>query len=119
MPARLLYWARALDDVIYRDELMATLLGDSVDVRLTLTREQPEGWRGEGWRGRDGGGGMAGERTDMELLQEVTWPPRERPLVYVCEPTPFVEKATISLIALGHEPGRVRVLHEAFGPTGV
>ena len=65
---------------------------------------------GEGWRGRG---------TDMELLQEVTWPPRERPLVYVCEPTPFVEKATISLIALGHEPGRVRVLHEAFGPTGV
>jgi hypothetical protein len=41
----------------------------------------------------------------MELLQEVTWRPRERPLVYVCGPTPFVEKATISLIALGHEPG--------------
>jgi ferredoxin-NADP reductase len=53
----------------------------------------------------------------MELLQEVTWPPRERPLIYVCGPTPFVDKATFSLIALGHEPGRV--LHVAFGPTGV
>ena len=97
--------ARALDDVINRDELMANVFGDSVDIRFTLTREQPEGWRGwERW-------------TDMELLQGVTWPQRERPLVYVCGPTPFVEKATISLIALGHEPGRV--LHEAFGPTGV
>ena len=105
VPARLLYWARALDDVIYRDELMANVFGDSVDIRLMLTREQPEGWRGwERW-------------TDMELLQEVTWPARERPLVYVCGPTPFVDKATTSLIALGHEPGRV--LHEAFGPTGV
>ncbi len=105
VPARLLYWARALDDVIYRDELMANVFGDSVDIRLTFTREQPKGWRGwERW-------------TDMELLQEVTWPPRERPLIYVCGPTPFVDKATFSLIALGHEPGRV--LHVALGPTGV
>jgi ferredoxin-NADP reductase len=43
VPARLLYWARALDDVIYRDELMANVFGDSVDIRFTLTREQPEG----------------------------------------------------------------------------
>jgi ferredoxin-NADP reductase len=35
----------------------------------------------------------------------------------VCGPTPFVDRATFSLIALGHEPGRV--LHVAFGPTGV
>jgi ferredoxin-NADP reductase len=27
VPARLLYWARALDDVIYRDELMANVFG--------------------------------------------------------------------------------------------
>jgi ferredoxin-NADP reductase len=105
VPARLLYWARTLDDVIYRDELTANPFGDVVDIRFTLTREQPEGWRGwERW-------------TDMELLQEVTWPPRERPLIYVCGPTPFVDRATFSLIALGHEPGRI--LHVAFGPTGV
>jgi len=105
VPARLLYWARTLDDVIYREELMANGFGDSVDIRFMLTREQPEGYRGwERW-------------TNMELLQEVTWPPRERPLVYVCGPTQFVEKATFSLIALGHEPGRV--LHEAFGRTGL
>jgi len=105
VPARVLYWARTLDDVIYRDELTANAFGDVVDIRFTLTREQPEGWRGwERW-------------TDMELLQEVTWPARERPLIYVCGPTPFVDRATFSLIALGHEPGRV--LHVAFGPTGV
>jgi hypothetical protein len=55
--------------------------------------------------------------TDMELLHESTRPPRERPLAYVCGPRPFVEKGTISLIALGYEPGRV--LRVARGPTGV
>ena len=105
MPRDSWYWARALDDVIDRDELMANVFGDSGDIRFTLTREQPEGMAG--W----------GRWTDMELLQEVTWPPRERPLVYVCGPRPFVEKATFSLIALGHEPGSV--IHEVFGPTGV
>ena len=48
VPVRLLYSARALDDVIYRDELMVNAFGDSIDIRFTLTREQPEGWRGCG-----------------------------------------------------------------------
>ena len=44
------------------------------------------------------------------------WPPAERPLVYVCGPTAFVEVAADALVALGHDPGRIRT--ERFGPTG-
>ena len=72
---------------------------------ITLTREQP--------RGLDR---ATGGRIDAELLAEVAWPPDERPLVYVCGPTGFVEAAASGLVELGHEPGRIRT--ERFGPTG-
>jgi ferredoxin-NADP reductase len=39
----------------------------------------------------------------------------ERPIVYVCGPTGFVETAAGVLVALGHEPARIRT--ERFGPT--
>ena len=99
-PARLLYSSRSLDEVIYRDELEH--LG--TDVRLTLTREQPDGWTGYG------------RRIDADLLAEVAWPPEERPLVYVCGPTAFVEVAASSLVGLGHDAGRIKT--ERFGATG-
>jgi ferredoxin-NADP reductase len=101
VPVRLLYSARTLDDVIYRDEL--TRLGDAggVDVRFTLTRGQPEGWRG--YR----------RRIDRELIEEVAWPPDEAPLVYICGPTAFVELAAGTLVELGHEAERIRT--ERFG----
>src|SRR5207253_3717809 len=40
VPLRLLYSARTLGDVIYRDELVRA----DADIRFTLTREQPAGW---------------------------------------------------------------------------
>jgi ferredoxin-NADP reductase len=104
VPARLLYSARALGDVIYRDELERLAESGGVDVHLTLTREQPEGWRGYG------------RRIDKELLADVGWAPAERPLVYVCGPTPFAEAAADGLVELGHDPSRIRI--ERFGPTG-
>jgi ferredoxin-NADP reductase len=100
VPARLLYSARSLSEIIYREELERL----DADVRLTLTREQPEGWTG------------FARRIDADLLAEVAWPPGERPLVYVCGPTAFVEVAAGALVALGHEPGRIRT--ERFGSTG-
>jgi ferredoxin-NADP reductase len=104
VPARLLYSSRRLDEVIYRDELGRLDSDGAVDVRFTLTREQPEGW-----------GGYK-RRIDEELLREVAWSPDDRPLVYVCGPTAFVELAATTLVQLGHEPGRIRT--ERFGPTG-
>lgn len=104
VPARLLYSARTLEDVIYRDELTHLAEDGEVDVHLTLTREQPEGWRGYG------------RRIDRELLEDVSWPPTDRPLVYACGPTAFVETAASALVDLGHDPMRIRT--ERFGPTG-
>jgi ferredoxin-NADP reductase len=104
IPVRLLYSVKSLDDVIYRDELMGMAADDEIGVRLTLTREQPEGWRGYA------------RRIDQELLAEVAWPPSEGPLTYVCGPTSFVEVAANALVGLGHDPGRIRT--ERFGPTG-
>jgi ferredoxin-NADP reductase len=104
VPARLLYSARTLDDVIYHDELAQFSDDDGVEIHFTLTRTQPEGWRGYG------------RRIDPELLEEVSWQPGERPLVYVCGPTSFVETAASALVGLGHEPTRIRT--ERFGPTG-
>jgi ferredoxin-NADP reductase len=103
VPARLLYSDRTLEHVIYRDEL-ARFDDDGVDVHLTLTRAQPEGWRGYA------------RRIDRDLLEEVSWPPSERPLIYVCGPTAFVETAASVLVDIGHEPARIRT--ERFGPTG-
>ena len=103
VPVRLLYSARTLNEVIYRDELVRISAFDEVDVRFTLTREWPEGWRG--YR----------RRIDREMLAEVAWPADERPLVYVCGPTAFVEVAASTLVDLGHEPGRIKT--ERFGAS--
>jgi ferredoxin-NADP reductase len=102
VPLRLLYSARSLGEVIYRDELMRAGDGE-IDIRFTLTREQPEGWQGYA------------RRIDRELLADVAWPVDDRPLVYVCGPTGFVETAADALVSLGHQAGRVRT--ERFGPT--
>jgi ferredoxin-NADP reductase len=96
-PARLLYSARTRADLIYHAEL-----GD-YETTITLTRERPQGWNG-----RTG-------RVDRDLLAETAWPPAEKPLVYVCGPTGFVEAVAEALVALGHDPSRIRT--ERFGPS--
>ena len=98
VPARLVYSARTLDSVIYREELEA--LGD--DVVLTLTREQRDGIR-------------AG-RVDAGLIREVGYRPEQEPRIFVCGPTSFVEAAASALVELGHAPERIRT--ERFGPSG-
>ncbi len=98
VPARLVYSARTLDSVIYREELEA--LGDA--VVLTLTREQRDGIR-------------AG-RVDGVLLSKVGYRPEQEPRIFVCGPTSFVEAAASALVELGHAPERVRT--ERFGPSG-
>ena len=100
---RLLLSSRSWDDVIYRDELEH--LGDNgVTVVHTLTRSQPPGWTGYA------------RRVDREMLAEVGPSSDERPHVFVCGPTPFVEAVARSLVQLGHDPQRVKT--ERFGPTG-
>jgi ferredoxin-NADP reductase len=100
---RLLYSSRSWDDIIYRDEL-GHLAGGGLSVTHTLTRSQPDGWTGYA------------RRVDAEMLVEVGPDSAERPHVYVCGPTPFVEAVAAALVELGHEPQRIKT--ERFGPTG-
>ncbi|HEX4684433.1 MAG TPA: ferredoxin reductase [Gemmatimonadaceae bacterium] len=104
VPVRLLYSARAWEDVIYRDELRALGQRPGVGVSFTLTRNAPAGWSGHR------------RRVDRAMLGEIVWPSSDTPLVYVCGPTPFTESVATLLVDLGHQPSRI--FTERFGPTG-
>jgi ferredoxin-NADP reductase len=99
----LLYSSRSLSDVIYREEL-SRLDGGNLGVHLALTREWPPDWTGR--RGR----------IDQQFLAGVIPSPKQRPLVYVCGPTSFVETVAHALVEIGIEPGRIKT--ERFGATG-
>jgi ferredoxin-NADP reductase len=100
---RLLFSSRGWDDVIYREEL-EELNGGGLAVVHTLTRSQPPGWTGYA------------RRVDAEMLAELGPIAAERPQVYVCGPTPFVESVAVALVESGHEPQAIKT--ERFGPTG-
>ena len=102
VPVRLLYSAKALDEVIYLAELGEQ--GEGVDVRYTLTRRQPPGWTG------------FARRVDDALLGQVAWPVMNEPLAFVCGPTPFVETVAAGLVTLGYPAARVKT--ERFGGVG-
>jgi ferredoxin-NADP reductase len=97
--ATLLLSARSPDDVLFASELEAL---DGVRVERTFTRSAPDGWTGYT------------RRVDREMLAEVAPAPGAR--VYICGPTGFVEGVAGSLVALGHDPSRIRT--ERFGATG-
>ena len=105
VPTKLLYSSRSYDDVIYREELADISAKDSsLRVIHTLTRHQPTNWM------------SYGRRIDREMLADTAWVPGEKPLAFVCGPTPAVETVANYLLELGYEPERIRT--ERFGPTG-
>jgi ferredoxin-NADP reductase len=99
--ARLLLSARKAEAILYRGELDAL---ERAQVSYTLTRARPDGWGG------------FDRRVDAAMLSAVGPAPAERPHVYVCGPTPFVEAVADLLVGLGHDPAAIRA--ERFGPTG-
>jgi ferredoxin-NADP reductase len=101
---RLVYSARSLDDVIYRDELTRLAAYEELDVRIALTRAWPDGWRDH--RGR----------IDGNFLRATTWPPEDRASIYVCGPTGFVEVVAAALVENGQPPETIKT--ERFGATG-
>jgi ferredoxin-NADP reductase len=102
VPVRLLYSARAMSELIYRDELDGR--HDGVEIIYTLTREQPAGWAGYT------------RRAGRALPTGTAWPAGRQPLAFVCGPTSFGETAAGGLVALRYEPARVKT--ERFGGTG-
>jgi ferredoxin-NADP reductase len=99
VPARLLYSSRSIQDVIYRNEL--DQYRGNAEVWYTLTRRQPPGW-----------GGFAG-RVDDAMLARIAWPASQRPLAFICGPTPFVEAVAELLVARHYPESRVKT--ERFG----
>jgi ferredoxin-NADP reductase len=101
---RLLASWRTAGDIIYAAELERLGATPGIEITHTLTRESPPSWTGR--RGR----------IDQATLGEVSWKPGEEALSFVCGPTGLVEAVASGLVALGHEPQRIRT--ERFGPTG-
>jgi ferredoxin-NADP reductase len=102
VPTRLLYSARTLEDVIYREELGRAAEGVQSD--LVLTRSWPSDWTG-----------LTG-RVDDDTIRRVTFGAEMNPWVYVCGPTGFVETVSAHMVAAGHPPERIKT--ERFGPSG-
>jgi Oxidoreductase NAD-binding domain len=101
---RLLLSARSSDDVLYRDELARLAAGDGLAVHQTFTREPPAGWSG------------FARRVDADMLSHVGPAPSQRPRIFICGPTAFVERAADLLVGLGHDTAAIHA--ERFGPTG-
>ncbi len=99
-PFRLLYSVRAPSEVFYAEEL-AALASPHLEVTFVYTRETPDGWH------------TPAGRVTREILREATFPASERPAVFVCGPTGFVESVADWLVELGHDP--VAVKTERFG----
>ena len=105
VPVSLLYSSRSHGEIIFRDELERLAQEDgALQVTHTLTRSRPSGWTGYD------------RRIDAGMLGDVAPTIDERPLAFVCGPTPLVETAATALVGLGHDPTRVKT--ERFGPTG-
>ncbi|BAL91701.1 putative oxidoreductase [Actinoplanes missouriensis 431] len=101
-PFRLIYSVRTPEDAAYADELRLRVRENpGLDVHFVYTRKAPDGWP------------TPPKRIDVAAINSHGWPPDFQPDCYVCGPTSFVETAADILVALGHDPKRIRT--ERFG----
>ncbi|MEI5584078.1 FAD-binding oxidoreductase [Agromyces sp. CCNWLW213] len=103
-PFRLLYSVRTPDDVYFASE-WEQLAAASAPLRLDLvyTRRAPDGWP------------APPGRITREALAAAVVPAEERPRVFACGSTGFVERVADWLVELGHEPRDIRT--ERYGGT--
>jgi ferredoxin-NADP reductase len=95
-PFRLIYSARSPAETIYRYELRTRARDDhGLDVSYVYTREPTR------------------KRITIADVNTHGWPPDLEPACFVCGPTGFVETVADMLVALGHDPRRVKT--ERFG----
>ncbi len=73
-------------------------------MSFVYTREAPDGWP------------TKARRIGVADVNNGGWPPDFEPSCFVCGPTGFVETVANILVALGHDPRRVKT--ERFGPSG-
>jgi ferredoxin-NADP reductase len=102
IPFRLIYSVRTPADACYAAELRRRVRDDAgLDVRYAYTRRAPEEWPG------------TPGRLTAATLNTHGWPAALQPACFVCGPTGFVETVADILIALGHDPRRIKT--ERFG----
>jgi ferredoxin-NADP reductase len=102
VPFRLIYSVRTPEDVIYAAELRSRARDDGgLDVTYVYTRTAPDD------DPRPPG------RLGVADINTHGWPAQFQPTCFVCGPTGFVEVVADILVALGHEPRRVKT--ERFG----
>lgn len=95
-PMQLLYSVRTPADRFFADEL------ERLDnVSYVYTRATPPNWP------------VKPGRVTPETLAALTLPPEQKPAVFVCGPTGFVEAVASTLVELGHDPASVKT--ERFG----
>jgi ferredoxin-NADP reductase len=104
LDTRLLLSARSIDEVLYRDELADLARTEGLAAHQTFTREAPADWSGYA------------RRIDAEMISQVGPAPSQRPRIFICGPTAFVERAADLLVELGHDAAAIHA--ERFGPTG-
>ncbi|MEW2104829.1 ferredoxin reductase [Streptomyces cellulosae] len=102
VPFRLVYSLRSPRSQWFVPDLRTQDPG--LDKTFLYSRSAPEGWP------RPPG------RITANDLSAGGWPPDFEPVCYVCGSTGFVETAAGLLVALGHDPRRIRT--ERFGPGG-
>lgn len=102
VPFRLVYSVRGPADRYYLDELNRPEPGD--DVGYAYPRTTPDGWP------------SPPHRIGVADVNTGGWPAEFGPACFVCGPTGFVERVADVLVALGHDPRRVKT--ERFGPSG-
>jgi len=102
VPLRLIYSVRTPADAIYAPELTERAVAAPLDVTYLYTRAAPPGERTG--------------RINADVIAAAAWPVADKPDIFICGPTGFVEAAAGLLVAAGHAPGTIKT--ERFGPTG-
>jgi len=103
VPVRLIYSVRSPADALYAPELSERTVASPLQVNYLYTRAAPAG--------------MPTGRINAEIVNATAWPPSDKPAIFICGPSGFVETAAGLLVAAGHYPAVIKT--ERFGPTGI
>ena len=101
VPLRLIYSVRTPADVIYARELSERTVASPLALTYLYTREAPPG--------------APTGRINADVIAAAAWPPGDKPDIFICGPTGFVEAAANLLVKAGHAPAAIKT--ERFGPT--
>ncbi len=102
VPLRLIYSVRTPADAIYASELSERTVASALDLTYLYTRAAPPG--------------APVGRISADVIEAAAWPPGDKPEIFVCGPSGFVETVADLLVAVGHDPASIKT--ERDGPTG-